>query len=182
MLTGVWRDWLTIALIIAGIGWIVISRPPDTQPALVSPRPGFIAPDLTLPLTNGETLSLADMRGRVVVVNFWASWCGPCRAEMPAFERIYREERERGLTILAVNSTSQDDITAVNAMQREFGLSFPIALDRTGETANRYGIRMLPTTFIVDRNGIIRQVFFGGPLSEASLRSVIEPLLAGQEP
>ncbi len=96
---------------------------------------------------------------------------------MPTLEKIYQAEGERGLTILAVNSTVQDDEGAVAAMQREFGLSFPIVFDRDGETGQRYGIRMLPTTFIVDRTGVIREVFFGGPLSEASLRSVIEPLL-----
>ncbi|MEF3275523.1 MAG: TlpA family protein disulfide reductase [Chloroflexus sp.] len=176
------RDWLTIILIVVGMSWIVISRPPDSQPSLISPRPGFLAPAITLPLTTGEMLSLTELRGRVVVVNFWASWCGPCRAEMPTFERLYQDEYERGLTILAVNSTTQDNETAVVTMQREFNLSFPIVLDRDGATASRYGVRMLPTTCIVDRNGVIRKVFFGGPLSEASLRSVIEPLLAESEP
>ncbi|WP_299757004.1 peroxiredoxin [uncultured Chloroflexus sp.] len=171
------RDWLTLILMIAGVGWIVISRPPDLPSVTVSPRTGFIAPAIALPLANGETLALSALRGQVVIVNFWASWCGPCRAEMPTLEKIYQAEGERGLTILAVNSTVQDDEGAVVVMQREFGLSFPIVFDRNGETGQRYGIRMLPTTFIVDRTGVIREVFFGGPLSEASLRSVIEPLL-----
>lgn len=171
------RDWLTLILMIAGVSWIVISRPPDLPPVTISPRPGFVAPAIALPQANGETLALSALHGQVVIVNFWASWCGPCRAEMPTLEKLYQAERERGLTILAVNSTVQDDKGAVAAMQREFGLSFPIVFDRDGETGQRYGIRMLPTTFIVDRTGVIREVFFGGPLSEASLRSVIEPLL-----
>ncbi len=175
--TKIRRNWLIITLIIAGTGWIVLSRPPDTQPVVISPRPGFVAPAIALPAASGETLALADLRGQVVIVNFWASWCGPCRAEMPTFERLYQSERNRGLTILAVNNTIQDDETAVAAIQREFGLSFPIVFDHDGEISRLYGVRMLPTTFIVDRRGVIRQVFFGGPLSEASLRSAVEPLL-----
>jgi len=79
--------------------------------------------------------------------------------------------------VLAVNSTFQDDQTNVAQMRRDLGLSFPILLDYEGTVGHRYGVRMLPTTFIIDRQGVIRQVLFGGPLSEASLRNAVEPLL-----
>ena len=177
MLTSIRREWLMITLIITGVGWIVISRPPDNHTMSVSPRAGFIAPAIVLPQLDGELVSLDAFKGQVVIVNFWASWCGPCRAEMPTLERLYQIEQTRGLTVLAVNSTFQDDQTNVAQMRRDLGLSFPILLDYEGTVGHRYGVRMLPTTFIIDRQGVIRQVLFGGPLSEASLRNAVEPLL-----
>ncbi len=180
MLTSIRREWLIATLIISGVVWIVISRPPDNHAMSVSPRAGFIAPAIVLPQLDGELVSLDVFKGQVVIVNFWASWCGPCRAELPTLERLYQIEQTRGLTVLAVNSTFQDDQTNVAQMQRDLGLSFPIVLDYEGTVGHRYGVRMLPTTFIIDRQGVIRQVLFGGPLSEASLRNAVEPLL-GEE-
>jgi thiol-disulfide isomerase/thioredoxin len=177
VLTSIRREWLMITLIITGVGWIVISRPPDNHTMSVSPRAGFIAPAIVLPQLDGELVSLESFKGQVVIVNFWASWCAPCRAEMPTLERLYQIEQTRGLTVLAVNSTLQDDQANVARMQRDLGLSFPILLDYEGTVGHRYSVRMLPTTFIIDRQGVIRQVLFGGPLSEASLRNAVEPLL-----
>jgi thiol-disulfide isomerase/thioredoxin len=177
MLTGIRREWLIATLIMSGVSWILISRPPDNHTMSVSPRAGFIAPAIVLPQLDGELVSLDAFKGQVVIVNFWASWCGPCRAEMPTLERLYQIEQTRGLTVLAVNSTFQDDQTNVAQMRRDLGLSFPILLDYEGTVGHRYGVRMLPTTFIIDRQGVIRQVLFGVPLSEASLRNAVEPLL-----
>jgi len=177
MLTGIRREWLIATLIMSGVSWILISRPPDNHTMSVSPRAGFIAPAIVLPQLDGELVSLDAFKGQVVIVNFWASWCGPCRAEMPTLERLYQIEQTRGLTVLAVNSTFQDDQTNVAQMRRDLGLSFPTLLDYEGTVGHRYGVRMLPTTFIIDRQGVIRQVLFGGPLSEASLRNAVEPLL-----
>jgi thiol-disulfide isomerase/thioredoxin len=177
MLTGIRREWLIATLIMSGVSWILISRPPDNHTMSVSPRAGFIAPAIVLPQLDGELVSLDAFKGQMVIVNFWASWCGPCRAEMPTLERLYQIEQTRGLTVLAVNSTFQDDQTNVAQMRRDLGLSFPILLDYEGTVGHRYGVRMLPTTFIIDRQGVIRQVLFGGPLSEASLRNAVEPLL-----
>jgi thiol-disulfide isomerase/thioredoxin len=177
MLTGIRREWLIATLIMSGVSWILISRPPDNHTMSVSPRAGFIAPAIVLPQLDGELVSLDAFKGQVVIVNFWASWCGPCRAEMPTLERLYQIEQTRGLTVLAVNSTFQDDQTNVAQMRRDLGLSFPILLDYEGTVGHRYGVRMLPTTFIIDRQGVIRQVLFGGPLSEASLRNAVESLL-----
>jgi len=177
MLTGIRREWLIATLIMSGVSWILISRPPDNHTMSVSPRAGFIAPAIVLPQLDGELVSLDAFKGQVVIVNFWASWCGPCRAEMPTLERLYQIEQTRGLTVLAVNSTFQDDQTNVAQMRRDLGLSFSILLDYEGTVGHRYSVRMLPTTFIIDRQGVIRQVLFGGPLSEASLRNAVEPLL-----
>ncbi len=172
-----WPRWGMIAVLVAGVAWIIITRPPSDLPVAVYARAGFAAPDLALPAWSQTEVRLTELRGQVVIVNFWASWCGPCRAELPTLERMYQADQARGLTILAVNSTAQDDETAVLALWRDLDLSMPLLFDREGDTTSRYGVRMLPTTFIIDRHGVIRQVFFGGPLSEATLRSVVNPLL-----
>ena len=180
------KRWFFLMAITAVVGaaWIWQSAVPasaTTGGEIPAPREGFPAPSIELARLNGERLKLADLRGQVVVVNFWASWCPPCRAEMPALERAYQAERERGLEILAVNTTYQDQLGAAQTFVSERGLSFPILLDRTGETANRYRMRALPTTFFVDRAGVIRKVIVGGPMSEATLRSTVDSLLAEGE-
>jgi thiol-disulfide isomerase/thioredoxin len=126
----------------------------------------------------GETTSPAAQRGKVVIINLWASWCGPCRAEMPAIQHLYEAQREQGLTVLAIHSTFQDSEDNARAFAQELGLTFPIVLDRDGAVSRIYRLRALPSTFIVDRKGIIRDIIFGGPLSEATLLSKIDPLLA----
>jgi peroxiredoxin len=166
---------------VAGAAWIWLSRVPASAAGagqIASPRAGFPAPDFTLETPEGEALSLADFRGQVVVVNLWASWCLPCRAEMPALEGVYAENRARGLAVLAVNSTHQDRADAAVAFAEDLGLTFPILLDPQGAVSRRYLLRALPTTFFVDRRGVIRSVIVGGPMSPATLQSQVESLLA----
>jgi peroxiredoxin len=142
-----------------------------------SPRAGFPAPDFALSSLGGETVALAELRGSVVLVNIWASWCGPCRAEMPAIQRLYEADADRGLQILAVNSTVQDSAADARAFADELGLSFPILLDVDGAVTRAYRVQALPSTFIIGRDGVVRRVLYGGPLSEATLRAELEPLL-----
>ncbi len=97
---------------------------------------------------------------------------------MPAIERVYQEHRDEGLEVLAVNTTYQDQLEAAEAFIQELGLSFPVPLDRTGSVSNRYQLRGLPSTYFVDRRGVIRSVVIGGPMSEALIRSKILDLLA----
>ena len=175
------RRWLVIALTILalGAGWTWLSRAPSAgvSSGVVSPREGFLAPDFTLKTLDGQTTSLSSQRGKVVVINLWASWCGPCRAEMPAIQKVYASEENRGLTVLAVNGTFQDSATNASAFAQQYGLSFPILLDADGRVSREYLLSALPSTYIVDRRGIIRAVVVGGPMSEAFVRSKIEPLL-----
>lgn len=142
-----------------------------------SPREGLAAPDFQLELLGAGRVQLSGLRGQIVIVNLWASWCPPCRAEMPALERVYEANRERGLEILVVNTTFQDSEAGAAEFVREFGLTFPIALDRTGEVSRTYLLRALPTTFFIDREGIIRKVILGGPMSETTLQTAVEELL-----
>ncbi|HRE28375.1 MAG TPA: TlpA disulfide reductase family protein, partial [Anaerolineales bacterium] len=116
--------------------------------------------------------------GQVVIVNLWASWCGPCRAEMPALQSVYESLSAEGLVVLAVNSTAQDTEEAARAFVTEHALTFPVLLDREDSVSQAYRLRSLPSTFIVDRQGVIDSVLIGGPLAEAVLRSKVADLLA----
>ena len=177
------RRWtyLMIIVLTLGIGWTfrsrisTISANPGERPA--SPRQGFAAPDFTLDLLGGGEVTLSDLRGKPIMVNLWASWCPPCRAEMPAIQKVYQDYRDLGLVVLGVNTTNQDSEADAAAFVREYGLTFPIPLDRDGSVSVRYALRGLPTTFFIDRKGIIRSVVVGGPMSEAVIRSNVEDLL-----
>lgn len=177
------RRWnLVIGLVgLLGALWIWQSAVPaaDTTGGLVpSPREGFPAPDFTLPTLDGGEVTLSDLRGQVVVINLWTSWCPPCREEMPAIEQVYGQYREQGLVVLGLNSTFQDDEETAAAFVRELGLTFPIVLDRTGAVSRRYQLQALPTTYFVDRQGVIRSVVLGGPMTPATIESKIQDLLA----
>jgi thiol-disulfide isomerase/thioredoxin len=110
--------------------------------------------DFTLPLLEGGAdQKLSALKGKVVFLNFWATWCGPCRTEMPSMETLYNRYKDRGLEILAVNCQEQQRDVA--AFMKNNGLSFPAALDRSGEVSMRYGVRAIPATYIIGRDGKI---------------------------
>ena len=168
--------------IVLGLGtlWTYASRVVDAGEVAQVPNPheGFPAPDFALENLAGETVRLSDLRGQVVVVNLWASWCGPCRAEMPALQRLHETLHADGLVVLGVNSTAQDVEADARGFVTDVGVTFPILLDRADDVSQTYRLRALPSTFIVDRHGAIASVMIGGPLSEAVLRSKVESLLA----
>jgi len=132
-----------------------------------------------LPALQGETLQggsvgPSDYRGRVVVVNFWATWCAPCRREQPGLERLWREFRDRDVYFLGVNY--RDDPAAAREYMREFGVTYPSIQDRAGALAYDFGFVGLPDTYVTDRTGRMRYWAFGA-IEEAALRSMIEELL-----
>lgn len=175
------RQLITIAVLAFSIVWTLYSRVPEigTQALQMqaSPRAGFLAPEFSLGLLAGGDVTLSKLRGKPVVINVWASWCPPCRAEMPALEKAYRIYKEMGVVVIGVNTTYQDSKTDAAAFIQEFGLTFPIALDMDGTMSKNYLITGLPTTFFVDSRGVIRNVIVGGPMSEAVIQTNIEPLL-----
>lgn len=174
------RRILFSIVLILGLAWILISADDSgiTSPhEVAAPHPGFIAPDFDLNTLAGESIRLSDLRGTAVLINLWATWCPPCRAEMQTIEGLYNEYKSEGFTVLAVNMTYQDDPSAIMPFVRKQGLTFPILLDETGGMSADYELRSLPSSFFVDRTGVIREVVIGGPMAEALLRTRIENIL-----
>ena len=149
-----------------------------TQARIPLLRQTALARDFSLPLVSGggETLSLSDLRGQVVFVNFWATWCAPCRDEMPSMESLYRQFRDRGFEIIAVNARENEQEVA--AFMRDHDLTFPALLDLDGRVGSNYGIHAIPTSYLVDREGniVLRKV---GSIDwdTPEIRTAIEMLL-----
>lgn len=121
---------------------------------------GDEAPNFALRDLAGHVVSLSQLRGKVVLLNFWATWCGPCRVEMPAMEQLYRTLPRGEFEILAV-STDPQGAAVTRPFQREMGFTFPILHDSEYRVGLTYGARTIPITFMVDRRGIVRQKIFG---------------------
>jgi peroxiredoxin len=174
------RRALFASILVAGLAWLLISADrtgTSTAGQIPAPQVGFLAPDFTLSTPEGETITLSELRGKAVLVNLWATWCPPCRAEMPAIQKLYQEYRDQGFVVLAVNATYQDDASKIPAFTREYGLTFPILLDLTGNVSHQYQLRSLPSSYFIDRQGIIQEVVIGGPMAETLLRTRIEKIL-----
>ena len=122
---------------------------------------GNIAPDFTLTDMQGQQVSLSQFRGKVVIVNFWATWCPPCREEMPSMEKLYRDYQDKGLVMLAVNVDENGKQAVAKFLQRT-PHSFPILLDSENVAQNTYGVFRFPESFIIDRNGVVVEKIIGG--------------------
>jgi cytochrome c biogenesis protein CcmG/thiol:disulfide interchange protein DsbE len=120
------------------------------------PLEGQPAPDFILKTLDDGTVALSKLQGHPVLINFWASWCTPCRAEMPEIVRTYETHKADGLVVLAINMTFQDSLPEAQAFAREFHMPFPVLLDDTGAVArDAYRVPVLPMSFFVDRKGVI---------------------------
>ena len=124
-----------------------------------SGRAGFPAPDFTLTDLSGRPHRLSELRGKLVFLNLWATWCPPCRDEMPSMEALFRRFKDRDFVMLAVSE--DDDASAVRPFVAEMALSFPVLLDPKGMLPPRYGVTGYPETFIVDRTGQVIQHLIG---------------------
>jgi cytochrome c biogenesis protein CcmG, thiol:disulfide interchange protein DsbE len=175
---------LMASILILGALWTLISRASDTSLQQSGPpshpKEGFTAPDFTLDLLDGRQLTLSELRGHPILLNFWASWCLPCRSEMPAIENVYQGYKDLGLVVIGLNLTSQDSESDARAFVQELGLTFPIALDRDGSVRERYQLIGLPSTYFIHQSGIVRSIIVGGPMSEATIQSDIEDLVKGK--
>ena len=174
------RRVIYLFVLLLGFAWIFVSADrsgTSTSGRIPAPQQGFLAPDFELKTPAGEVVKLSDLRGQALLINLWATWCPPCRAEMQSIEKVFKEYKDQGFTVLAVNMTYQDDPLAVMPFVHEQGLTFPILLDETAEMANAYQLRSLPSSYFIRRDGVINEVVIGGPMSEALLRTRIEDIL-----
>lgn len=150
--------------------WRVASGP-------LPPGAGDDAPAFSLPTPDGlAAVSLAEHKGKVVLIDFWATWCPPCVASMPGIDRVYRELQGAGFVALGVNQEPGDELK-VRAFLREYELSLPVGID-SGAIAKRYGVFSFPTSFLVDQTGHIISVHHG-PVSEDTLRAEVKAALKG---
>lgn len=173
--------FLAVALLVAGT-LLGCSGGESAGPAVGSANPQGITPgktalDFTLQTLDGARASLSDYRGQVVLVNFWATWCPPCRAEIPALEAAHQAHRDDGLVILGVSV--EDPPELIELFLREVDITYPILLDRNGTVYRAYRAPGLPTTVLVDRDGII-QVRHIGELSARELDQYLSEVLLSE--
>lgn len=140
------------------------------------PGVGDPAPDFSLRTLEGPAARLSDFRGRAVVVNFWASWCAPCRTELPELVSAYHANEARGLSVLAVNLTDQERRKEVRTFVRAAGMPFPVLLDERGRVRERYRLIAVPTTVFIDRMGTVQRIH-PGPLTRKGLEDGLEVIL-----
>ena len=139
---------------------------------------GDVSPDFTATLTNGTEFTLSDQQGKVVLLNFWATWCGPCVREMPAFEKLYAEYGE-DVAILAVNCMESVDI--VKAFQEENEYTFPIACDEEGDIIMKYPSQGIPYTLVIDGEGVIQKIYVGAADADTQYQEYKEAIEAVSE-
>ncbi len=160
-----------------------VELPPEKNVTGESPagKKGRAAPDFLLEQLDGLPLRLSDLQGRPVLVNFWATWCSPCRKEMPLLIKAYEENQAQGLVVVGVNLQEGDEL--VQGFVDEFGIEFPIVMDRTGQVAETWRVGGplggLPASYFIDRQGVIREVFFG-QMSEDDLNERLAAILTGE--
>lgn len=139
----------------------VTARNPVAALSLIRPKPAQRAKSFRVPTPDNRQLALSDFDGKVVFLNFWATWCKPCEAEMPAMERLHQRFKGRGLVVLAI-SEDREGAAAVAPYVEKHRLTFPVGLDPRMEVASLYGVWALPSTYIIDRRGD-RALFANGP-------------------
>ena len=172
--------WILVPVIIilisavAVVDRVVHASPAISHPAIVTKaatqndvnvgnRIGFTAPDFTLPTVDKREISLSDYRGKPVILNFWATWCGPCRYEVPAFKAFSEKYPEEEVVVIAVNT--EDDPDSALGYAKADGLKFVIPVDPRGVVAKMYNVRGMPTTFFISETGIITSIKIGPFLS-----------------
>lgn len=182
------RSTVIIALfvILAGVAvalWMRQSKPQGktttSAPATGSALVGQLAPDFKLPLVGGGEVQLSSLRGKVVMVNFWATWCPPCKAEMPSMERLYAQLKNSGFELLAIN-VEVDGLEVLPEFLQQHPHTFPVAVDTEGDIQVQYGVFRFPESFIVDRDGkVVEHIIGARDWSERTTMDKLRTLIKG---
>lgn len=174
-------EWVILIIVatLLGSAWIMMSQEPATAGSSLltlaeAPIVGHPAPNFTLPGTVGQEVSLHDLAGQPVVLNFWATWCAPCRVEMPAFQQASVQYNGRAAIIGINQGEAAKNVTDFGA---EYRITYPLLLDTDQQISRLYEVRGLPTTLFIDANGVVREVVIGA-ITPAVLQDRIERLLA----
>jgi cytochrome c biogenesis protein CcmG/thiol:disulfide interchange protein DsbE len=172
------RGLITAGLVLAffrrSVAW---AKDPFETLQLFRPKRQTTAPDFTVPGLGSSPIRLGDLKGQAILLNFWATWCPPCREEMPSMERLYRRFKAKGFTILALSIDAKGE-EVVGPFVKSFGLTFPVGLDPKSTVAGEYRMTGLPTSILIDRGGAIVAVAVGPrDWDSAAARQVIERLL-----
>jgi len=136
------------------------------------PLVGSPAPEIALKDLQGRDVKLSDLRGKVVLVNFWATWCKPCKEEMPAMQASYDKLRDKGFVVLAVNEL--EDTARVAEHIRTHSHTFEVVMDHNNQVANMYGVVGLPASFLIDPQGIVRERISGSLLTESHIEEMVK--------
>jgi peroxiredoxin len=158
---------LTVTLVVtSSLVWAMGSRVPTV---------GTAAEDFRLVDLDGKSQSLSQYRGKVVLVNFWATWCKPCTTEMPAMQTTYDKLRENGFVVLAINEL--EDEAKVREHIKQHGHTFPVLMDRDNKVANQFGVFGLPVSVFIDEKGVVREYIKGGLLTEQVILDTVARIL-----
>ena len=181
------RGWImlgtavVLAPLFALLAWAAVKQQGQPGGAGINAQFGEVrvsearAADFTLDLADGEALRLSDLKGKVVMVDFWASWCGPCRQEAATLNRIYAAYADAPVEFVGVNVWDTPDAAEVFLV--EFGVAYPTGVDSSGEIALEYGVRGIPEKFFIDADGVVRRKYVG-PMPEDVLRGTLDELLS----
>jgi len=173
--------WTSILglIVLVGASALTVSASPEAMKALgiLELRERASAPDVRLTMLEGKPLSFNELKGKVVLVNFWATWCLPCQWEMPLMDKLYQAYRAKGFVIVAI-SLDREGAAVVESFVKERKLTYPVVLDPTLQGARQFGVRGIPATFLIGPDGFIKGVAYGprewdGPEARALIESLL---------
>lgn len=171
MVQGILHRFIGIAFVVLSL---TVARVPAWSMGERVPIVGSTAADFTLPDLNGQARQLSQFRGKIVLLNFWATWCKPCTTEMPAMQASYDHLRDKGLVVLAVNELEDD--AKVREHIKSYGHTFPVLMDHDNRVANMYGVYGLPVSVFIDERGVVQEYIKGGTLTEQKIHEVVNRL------
>lgn len=178
------KTWISVAIIVVLVGitlFFNLSKSNnsdfdmDVSGIEVKPAKGFVAPKFSISDVDGNKVTLTDLRGKPVFINFWASWCPPCKEEMPYIEEAYKKHNDR-ITFLMINAIEADTFEDMTAYMQEYQYSFPVQLDKKNLVSDLYQVFGYPTSYFIDKRGVITDKVQGG-MSKPMFDQLIDKLL-----